>query len=57
MTYNLTVLLHHIVQFRNEIRIAPITVEHIMLQASGLINVPECLTRKVLHLTPVLFLF
>ena len=39
--------LHHEIKFRDEVRVAPILVQHIMLRAPGTINVPEGFTGKV----------
>ena len=47
MPDNPAVFLHHEVQFRYEVRIAPELVQHIMLRASGAIHVPEGFSGKV----------
>ena len=47
MPDNPPVLLHHEVKLRDEIWVAPELVQHIMLRASGTIDVPEGFTGKV----------
>ena len=42
-------LLHHEVQFRDEIRIAPVLIQHEVLRAAGAVNIPEGLPREVFH--------
>ena len=48
---------NHKVQFRNEIRIAAILIEHKVFRAPRTVNVPECFAGEVLHFPPVLGLF
>ena len=50
-------IFHHKVQLRDEVGIRSILIEHVMLCASRTIDIPECLTRKVLHLTIIFWLF
>jgi hypothetical protein len=57
MTYDFIILYHHQVKPRDEIGISSILIEHVMLCASWAINIPECLSRKVLYLTIVFGLF
>ena len=47
------VFLHHQVQLRDKVGIAAVAVQHIVLGASGTIDVPESLARQVLHLAVV----
>ena len=56
MTDNLVILLHHQVQFCDEVRVCSILIENIVFCASRAINIPECLTCKVLHLTLIFYL-
>ena len=53
LSYQLPVLFHNEVQFRNEVRIVPIAMEHIMFQTSRPVNIPECLSREILSLSVV----
>ena len=57
MADNLVVLLHHIVQLRDEVGIAPVLVEHIVFGASWTVDIPERLACEVLYLAIVLRLF
>ena len=51
MADNYSIFLHHKVEFRDEIGVCSILIEHVMLCASRTIDIPECLSRKVFHLT------
>ena len=53
MAYQPAILLHHEVKLRNEVRIAPVTVEHIMLGTSRAIYIPKSLAGENLHLTVI----
>lgn len=53
LSYQLPVLFHNEVQFRNEVRIVPIAMEHIMFQTSRPVNISECLSREILSLSVV----
>ena len=57
MADDLAILFHHEIQFRNKVGVISISVEHIMLGASGTIDVPERLACEVFHLAIVLWLF
>ena len=51
------VFLHNEIQIRNEIRIVPVTMKHVVLSASGTIYIPERFTGKILYRTVILGLF
>ena len=43
------VLLHHEIKLRDEVRITPELIQHIMLRASGAIHVPEGFASEVFN--------
>ena len=55
MANDAVILFHHKVQLWDEIGICSILIEHVMLCASRTVDVPECLTCKVLNLTIIFF--
>ena len=57
VAHDASVLLHHQIELGDEIGIAAVLVEHVMLGATRTIDVPESLTGKVLHLTVISGLF
>jgi hypothetical protein len=57
MAYDSALLLHHQVQLRDEVGVAAVLVEDVMLGAPGAVDVPECLAGEVLHFAEILGLF
>ena len=51
----LTVRLHHKVQLRHESRVAAIAVQHIVLCAAGMANIPKRLAGQVFNVAIVVF--
>ena len=51
----LTVQLHHKVQLRHEIRVAAIAMQHIVLCAAGMVNIPKRLAGQVFNVAIVVF--
>ena len=49
MADDLPVFLHHEIQFRDKVRVIAILIQHIMLRASGAIDIPKSLPREILH--------
>lgn len=57
MAYNATVEFHEVVQFGDEIGGVAVLMEHVMLDTSGAVDVPERLASEVFHFTIVFGLF
>ena len=57
MADDLTILLHHQIKLWDEVGIGAILIEHVMFRASWAIDIPECLSCKVLYFTIILGLF
>jgi hypothetical protein len=57
MADNPVAFLHYKVELWDEVGACSILIEHVMLCASWTIDVPECLTREVLHLAIIFWGF